>query len=438
MEFNRRVQYAKKHYRRLSSPYIDDRGWYYIKYGEPYGRFRDFGGDVRFDDNFLAYYSTFPNETWSYENILPYFVVYFVQDIGSYRRVRNPIEAVMDRGFMNQKAEYFILGDMIKKRETISLTLFQTAAFIRAHADIREPPLNISPLSALMTATDLLLVRNEVACIKAPSAARDPFQAENKLKFFDQVAQFRGPEGKTRIDVALLVPLKKNLIKKFRETSEDTLNVEFSGMLRDASLEPEVKNQSASSVAVKLAAHEKLPNAIGKLSLLARPQNADLALQVEEKQREKTGYNRRPFQIRDFSSKNELMLSDIQLNYRVENEAQKKILPALQHKDFLMCPYPYKEFSKQKPPLVYFEIYNIQSAGVGERMQVSYTITSKENKASVNVSFTRPVLSENMDELVEVDLNNVATGWNLLEVSVSSLQDSTIKAISQTKLFVKE
>ncbi|MGH7451070.1 MAG: GWxTD domain-containing protein [bacterium] len=438
LEFNRRIQYAKKHFRHPSPPYVDDRGRYYIKYGEPRRRFKDFGGDVRFDDDFRISYSTFPNETWSYENIQTNFVVYFVQDGVSYRRVRSPIEAVMDKGFMNQKAEYFILGDMIKKRETISLALFQAAAFIRAHADRRDPGLNISPLAALMTTAEELIFHNEVACIKAPSAARDPFQAENKLEFFDQVAQFRGPGDKTRIEVALLVPLKKNLIKKVKESSEDTLNVEFSGMLQDVNFESEVKNQSSSSLAVKLAAREKLPNAVGKFSLLARPQNAELTLQVEEKQREKTGYNRRPFQIRDFSSKAELMLSDIQLNYRVKNDVQKKILPALQHEDFPVCPYPYKEISKKKPPLVYFEIYNVQSAGIGESMQISYTIASKENKASVNVSFTRPVLSENMDELVEIDLKNVPKGWNLLKVSVSSLQDSTIKVVSQKKLFVKE
>jgi GWxTD domain-containing protein len=187
LEFNRRVQYAKKHFPRRSHPYIDDRGRYYIKYGEPDRRFKDFGGDVRFDDGFRAYYSTngiwsyenmptdffddgfrafystFPNETWSYENIQPNFVVYFVQDGASYRQVRSPIEAVMDRGLMSQNKEYFILGDMIKKRESISLALFQTAAYIRAHADRRAPSFNISPLSALMTATDLLMFHNEVA-----------------------------------------------------------------------------------------------------------------------------------------------------------------------------------------------------------------------------------------------------------------------------------
>ncbi|MFQ5866235.1 MAG: hypothetical protein ACE5IW_13515, partial [bacterium] len=434
------------YFRSPSPPYVDDRGRYYIKYGEPHNRFEDSGGFVRLDEDFRISYSTVPNETWSYENLQRNFVVYFVQDGVSYHQVESLYEAVIDKHAMrnatrttNPDMEYFIWGDMIKKRETTSLALFRAAAYIRAHADRRDPGFNKPPLAALRAMAEKLILDQETARAKAPSAAHEPIQAENKLAFFDQITQFRGAMGQTRIDVALLVPLRKNLIKKVQESSEDTLNVEFSGMLRDVNFEPVIKNQSLSSLAVRLAARQKLPNAVGKFSLVAKPQNAELTLQVEEKQRQKTGYTRRPFQIRDFSSQTELMLSDIQLNYRVRNDVQKRVLPTLQQRDLLVSPYPFYEIRRTKPPLVYFEIYNIQSAGVGESMQISYTITSiKGKKASVNVSFTRPVLSENMDELVEIDLKNVKKGWNLLKVRVSSLQDSTIQAVSQRKLSVRE
>ena len=440
LEFNRRVQYAKSYFRNPSSiPYVDDRGIFYIKYGEPLRRFKDLGGDVRLDDDFRLFYSTLPNETWSYENLKPNFVVYFVEDGVSYRQVRSLIEAVIDRGFMNQNKEYAILADMIRKRETISPALFQAAGYIRMQADRGDPGLNKPPLAALRNRTEELIFHNEVALLKAPHAARDPLQAENRLEFFDRVAQFRGPGGKTRIDVALLVPLKKNLINTFKKSLEDTLNVEFSGMLRDANFEPLIKNQSSLSLAVKLAAREALPNAVGRFSLLAKTQDAELTLQVEEKQRHKTGYNRRPFQIRDFTSATELMLSDIQLNYRVKNHVQKWILPTSQREDVLLSPYPNQEVRKKNPLLVYFEIYNIQSADVGETIQISYTITSmKENQASVNVTFTRPALNQNMDELVEIDLKNVKKGWNLLQVSVSSVQHPTIQAVSHRNFSVTE
>ncbi|MFQ5640669.1 MAG: GWxTD domain-containing protein, partial [bacterium] len=174
LEFNRRVLYAKKHYRRKSPPYVDDRGKYYIKYGEPFGRFVDAGGlvslvnyddDFRIrsrhatppdlssnddpvkkyggggqkkkstsirnkDDRFSIPYWTLPNETWSYENIQPNFVVYFVRDGASYRQVRSIYDAVTDRhavrnaiGATDSNLEYFIWRDMIGKRDHISPAL---------------------------------------------------------------------------------------------------------------------------------------------------------------------------------------------------------------------------------------------------------------------------------------------------------------------------
>ena len=431
LEFNRRVQYAKKHYRQRSSPYVDDRGIYYIKYGEPRRKFVDIGGLARLDDDFRVTYWTTPNETWAYDNIQSNFVVYFVQDGFSYRQVRGLYEALSDWHGINMK--YFLWRDMIEKRQHISPVLARAVRPIRIFGAT-------SFQAALMDRAEELVFQNQMARAKAPPAARDPFQAENKLKFYDRVAQFRGPSGTTKIDVALLVPLEKNLIKKIRKSLEDTLLVEYSGMLRDANFEPLMKNQSSSQLVVASIAGEKLPNAVGEFVLQARPQqDSDLTLQIEEKQHENFGYRLQPFQIRDFSAKAELMVSDIQLNYRIENEAQKRLLPARQLEEDWVSPYPYEKISKKNPPLVYFEIYNAQSAGIGENVLVSYTITSlKKHKPAVNVSFTRPVLGDSMAELVGIDLNKVREGWHLLEVSASSLQAPVIKAVSQKKLFVKE
>ncbi len=440
LEFNRRVQYSKKHFSRASPPYVDERAKYYIKYGEPNGRFVDSGGLVTFDDDFRIRYSTFPNETWTYENVQSNFVAYFVREGVSYRQVRSIYDAVMDldrhvmrnvTGSNDPNVEYFIWRDMVEKRQHISPAL--------ARAVLPIPDFGVgSHVAALRVRADQLIFFNEVASYKAPPAARDVIHVGNNLKFFDRVAQFRGPAGKTRIDVALFVPLRKNLVKKIKKSLEDTLNVEFSGMLRDENFDPLIRNQSSSSLPVKLAAGEKLPNAIGKVSLLGKPQDAEITLQVEQKQRDKSGYDRRPLPIRDFSSRTELLLSDIQLNYRVKNDAQAEILPIVHHPDFLISPYPFHEIRKKVPPLVYFEIYNIQSANIGERLRISYTITPiKGKKASVNLSFTRPALSEMMHELVEIDLRNVKKGRNLLKVTVASLQDSTIQAVSEKEISVK-
>ena len=119
----------------------------------------------------------------------------------------------------------------------------------------------------------------------------------------------------------------------------------------------------------------------------------------------------------------------------------------------LVSPYPYLEISRKKPPMFYFEIYNVRSAGITENIQISYSITSIKGKSnilkslsnlvtsskkqSVSVIYTRPVTGENMQEFIGVDFKNVKKGWHLLEVSVSSPQDSTIKASVRRRLLWK-
>ena len=87
-------------------------------------------------------------------------------------------------------------------------------------------------------------------------------------------------------------------------------------------------------------------------------------------------------------------------------------------------------------------------------IQISYSITSIKDDSnilkslrnlvtdsgeqSVSVIYTRPVTGENMQELIGVDFKNVKKGLHLLEVSVSSPQDSTIKAMVQKRLSVKD
>lgn len=444
LEFLRRRSYAKENFRSSRPPYIDDRGRYYFKFGKPKIRYEGMG-DMPGDLTIAAH------EVWSYEGVQRNFVVYFVKEGIGYREIQDLTDIVVPGTPRNHIGKLWLWSALVKKVRHVSPLLSEAAAkiefleeaieYARTHPSshsVFAEELN-APHGIIATIDKDVKVEKQKARIAAPSSARDPVVTKNELKFFDQIAQFRGPRGKTRIDVALLVPLKKNLIKKVKKSSKDTLKVEFSGMLRDSNFDPVIKNYAAASFAVNLAAREKLPNAIGRFALLAAPQNAELTLQVEEKEREKTGFYRQPVEIRDFSSKTALLISDIQLNYRVKNDVQKKILPTLQIQGLQVCPYPYREILKKKPPILYFEIYNIKAAGLQDNLQISYTIAStKRKKASVSVSYTRPVTGEHMDELVEIDLKNVKKGWNLLKVSISSTRDSTIKATVQKKLFVTD
>ncbi len=484
LEFNRRIQYAKENFRRTNEPYFDDRGKYYIKYGKPHRRFEDPGGiqRVKFTNNERARrllslrspvnYSTIANETWSYENVSHGFVVHFVKEGISFREVESLMEILDDKRAIQKAIPtfsgnplfkgdpnmiYWLWGDMVKQRLSISPTLAQAAGKV----NFVEESITLSgkgawqldglPQVTLRNRANELIADIKYARSTSPSAAHDPIQAENKLTFFDQLSQYRGPNGKTRIEIAMLVPFKKNLVKKVKKSSMDTLNMAYSGMLRDVNFDPVIKNQSISAIMMKSVAQEKLPNAVGKFMLVAHPQNAELTLQVAEKQNDKIGFYRQPIKIRDFSGK-ALMVSDVQLYYEVKSENEKKTLPTVRLDNIPVSPYPFKQISRKKPPFFYFEIYNIRSAGIKENLQISYriialkkstsiihslkNILSGSDKSSISVLVTRSVTGENMQELIEFDFKNVKKGRHLLEVTVSDPQDSTLKAVSLKELVV--
>lgn len=484
LEFNRRIKYAKEHFRRANHPYVDDRGKYYIKYGKPHRRYEDPGGiqRVKFTNNERARgllslrspvnYSTLANETWSYENVGRDIVVHFVKEGISYREVGSLMEILDDKRAMQKSVPtfsgnplfksdpnmiYWLWGDMIKQRIGISPILDRAAAevsFVKESITLSEKgawQLEGLPQVSLKNRSDELTAEIKYARNMSPTVAHDPIQAENKLSFFDDVAQFRGPNGKTRLNISLLVPYKKNLVNKIKKSMTDTLNLEFSGMIRDVNFDPVMKNQVTSSLMMQSVVKDKLQNAVGKFMLLANPQNAELTLQVSENYNDKIGFYRQPVEIRDFSG-SVLMISDIQLYYEVKTLIEKQILPTVLLDGIPVSPYPFQKISRKKPPLFHFEIYNVKSSGIKDNMQISYRITalkksdniidnlknilSGSDQASVSVITTRPVTGENIQELIEFDFKNVKKGRNLLEVTVSATSDSTLKAVSLKEIEV--
>jgi hypothetical protein len=212
--------------------------------------------------------------------------------------------------------EYYVWGDMVKKRESVSPALAETAL------DIREIEEGFSvfggpPQGQLRFGAEKALVDRQLARERAPAAAAEPVPAKKKIEFIDRITQLRGPNAKTRIEIALL----------------------------------------------------------------ARPQNAELTSQITEEKHDKIGFSRQPIEIRYFSGR-ELMISDLQLYYETKTGVERKLLPVIRKQGLPVAPYPFEEINKKKPPLIYFEIYNIRAAGIRERLSISYRIAAleKENK----------------------------------------------------------
>ncbi|MFQ5637353.1 MAG: GWxTD domain-containing protein [bacterium] len=201
LEFNRRVRYARKHFRRVSPPFVDDRGLYYIKFGKPKIRYEDMGRP-----GIAAY------EVWSYESVQRNFVLYFVKEGVGYREIEDLTDIVVQGKPKYEAGKLWLWSSLVKKVRHVSPVLGEAAAkiefleeaiaYAKTHPNARSvfaEELN-APHGIIATIDTDVKVEKHKARIAAPSSARDPLVAKNELEFFDQIAQFRGPRGKTRAE----------------------------------------------------------------------------------------------------------------------------------------------------------------------------------------------------------------------------------------------
>lgn len=465
VDFLRRCAYVWKNFPTQEPPYFDDRGKYYIKYGKPQARYQDGGGFRRItffrNDDPRANYTVIPNETWSYENVVPDFIVHFVQQGTIFREARSLIEALVDR---RRAIMVWQWGDMVKRRAAVSPVLGKAAMKVHEletvllHAAVSGRPGLLRGETASPPDRILEIVRaNEEtvsrASREAPPAAREGIQAKNRLVFHDQIAQFRAPDGRTRLRVFVLSPLRKNLVKRLDPQAQDSVDVEFAMLLRDESYDPVASTQAVEHLPLRLALAESLPNAVGSLSVDADPGTGDLTVQVKDLRKGRIGFRRRPLVVRDFQGRG-LMLSDILLLAEAPAAARRRLLPVVVDEALPMVPYPYRKTQRRRPLFCYFEVYNLRAAGVGPAYEVTYSVVlqhrssgvvnkisellSGSGEAAIRVTVDRPVVSDTGKELISLDLSNLVDGDYELEVTVTAKGNQSLTARATRQLTVVE
>ncbi len=461
-DFLKRRVYARKNFPYWKPPYFDDRGKYYIKYGKPSFRYEDSGG---FHQNSAKgpRFITIQNESWSYENVERNFLVHFVKEGVIFREVKNLVSVLLSGKRVNPETQLASWGELVKQRAAVSPVLGRAASRLHeletAQLHAAQFPNSLTVLTEEYAKPQALQWRiaeqAKLEVIKAfeiaPPAAHEEIKAVNKLEFYNDLAQFRGSNGSTRMEIALLSPLKKNLVKSFSSDSNDTLNVVYQGLLQDRQFAPAVKDSMSQKFPVKLATSENFPNAVGKLTVLAPPQQGDLTLQIKDERNGKLGFSRQPITIRDFRG-DSLMISDIQFLTEVVNDNQKRILPTIAKQDRLVAPYPFEKVRKSMLLLCYFEVYNLKSLGA-EAYEVVYKIISakpqeqnifkqvaqalnSDKEVAVSVSYTRPLTDDAAEELIGIDLSRVAKGNYRLEITVTDTRAKKITAKAEKEIVI--
>lgn len=215
-DYLRRRAYARQEFASSTPPYFDDRGKYFIKYGKPVHRMRDVGGQRRLQDNLVTItfnsYSVTENESWSYVNVAPNFVVHFARDGQFFKEIRSLKEIIIGNHRRGLLAWYW--SDLLKRRFWMSPALNDAVTQIQA----AELELRVRNRGQAVRIDDSgaagLKIVNQIfenlekaddetdqANFDLPPAAYAALDALNRLPFFDAVAQFHEPEGRTRIEI---------------------------------------------------------------------------------------------------------------------------------------------------------------------------------------------------------------------------------------------
>ncbi len=307
------------------------------------------------------------------------------------------------------------------------------------------PEASNTPHTMITRIGEMTRIEKQRGLLALPSTAYDPIEAVNKLQFMDRISQFRNDDGTTRLEIDILSPLKKNLVKKVKKSSKDTVRVAFSGMLRDGGFRELTRSEQQAELVVALAAQAKLPNAVGSLSLTAAPQKAELTLQVRSKNSNKLGFNRRLVDIRDFTGP-DVMISDIRFLTTLESENQDRVLSSFKMEDLVVTSYPYERIQKSKPLVCYFEIYNLKASSGLQEYEMTYKLIKTkrvkgdsdterllkdDGQSAVSFSFRRDILDGVARELIGINLKKISKGAHWLEIEISDPRNGTKLARSE-------
>ncbi len=449
--FIERQNYTKKYYSFNRPPYYDDRGKYYLKYGKPSSKYvqrgesRSENTSTSFETGTTLLSLNVENtlgtlgqeisiinevEMWSYENLVNDFVIYFEREMTTFEEVRYPGRLQNERPSRKRSIWWYHLNKMF------FYSPYLTRFYVDVQEDIDSGRLDFDV--ALVKGITIAQSKESIAKVIAPDFAENPEPEERSLHFIDDIFQFRGPEGSTRIETSFLVPIKE-IYGDIGPSTADSLSIHYSELLRDMDYNLVNGTHSLRSFPVQSAAREGLEYAMNVISLITPSLTGELTLQIKNNDTGHLGYTKKFINIRSFQD-NELMLSDIQLFKEIITADQRFVLPASVKGGFYAAPYPFPEIQKSKPVLLYFEVYNIVEDGSSEeytleisvdwdesrenRARKFFDFLTRRNKYSIGRTDTRITNRNTTREAIQFDMSSLRNGPYILSITVSDVSNN--------------
>ncbi len=486
-----RYWYARRNFRIADPPYFDERGVYCVKFGIPDDRYKDPGG-LKFVQLFRSgralqvirelydktpppmEFHIKPNETWYYVNRDKNFVVHFVEKGKGYKKVESLEQALHSARKRNVGWQWM---ELVKERESISSEYAMMSETIRQFEDIfRTARLDTIGTRDADDAGGIMIswpkdvgniipfdgphgyINEEKRSMESfenrsrsdlvPNVS-DRFKELNKLDFYNDIAQFRNDDGKTRVELVQLVPLDEFVKMRVWPNPSDNMAIKYQYMIRDQSFNPYMNVEFEDKFLLSKIKETGLRNVLFKVIIPMQPMAGDLTMQITDVYSDNRGFIQKPLVIRDFTG-DKLMLSDIQLYKNVDDDALKKILPVSVIENVTVSSYPYREIRRSEPLVCYFEIYNLFALRPIDTYEIEIILAHEESRKGLRRLFggppeyeistmhSRGIDKNDSHELIALDLSKLKNGEYTLKISIIHPQSKNVITSSGKSISIRD
>lgn len=382
----------------------DDRGKVWLKYGQPWHEYIDYGGTKNAEtmdnpfrtDRRYVLESHYPqtdvkeNRSWTYLHIDSYLAFDFVEmNDGYFTYVEDLGEAIIGgmnaaRLYLNEdRAEiggaYMVLYESYRKLlnlidtrdESLKLLDEETLdeLFTKGYRDLMEiPDFNHSEFLWDMLIPEVSF-KNEVV-ETYPTNIVDINKPRRRLPMHVDWATFKGEEGKTRVEVYTAVEYR-NL--DFNKEADDKLlaSLDYDVVVKDKEVLPVEENNASNEILLDTKKSKLDMSLINWFTFNLSPEQYFIFVKGENIQGEKESTIEIETTVRNYHV-DELIASDIQLSL--------DIVPASERDKFVkhglsVIPYPFRRVQRSKKIHIYYEIYNLAQRPNGTTSyDINYTI----------------------------------------------------------------
>lgn len=419
-EFIRRVVYANKYYSNIVAPlFIDDRGKYYVRYGEPDDKVSSVGVGMAYDDN----------ETWAYYDLNLF--IDFVDNLGfGFREVNSLFEAVSG-GPANQKVS--TTASLYLERES----LHEKYSRFR---EVLNRSYGLSSESYFYRFTEDMSVEKKIMLETIPPARYSFSYNKESLNANISSSVFRENHGFSRVEFYFSFPLNQLQFSSGTQIPFESLvekqltifNQKFEKIFQNTeTLKLAANTQEQIDRTIYLNQHnEELPPGI-----------YNIALKLDNVNGNRLAILRAQLFVKDYSG-DSLMISDIQISSQIkENVTNARNLKpnAIQ-----VIPYIGNQINRSRPIYIYFEIYNLavdqndrsrfeirydlqaismeQTSAISSAIQFISHLIGKKSKENVGSTFQTEGDGSFQQIYLSIDFSQFSTGPCKLTVNITDQQ----------------